>query len=124
MASEPIKTKYFGTGNFEILFELTNSVVLKGSGRHLRGFSLLGRYNLLLPDPKWALYFQIGAGVIVNDAYRDLSLSAIGQAIVFTPQGSIGLHYFIGCKLDRGRGGDVPPCLQRGIVGREKCRNK
>jgi lipid A 3-O-deacylase len=96
MASEAIKTKYFGTGNFEILFELTNSVVFKGSGRYLRGFSLLGRYNLLLPDPKWALYFQIGAGVIVNDAYRDLSQSAIGQAIEFTPQGSIGLHYFIG----------------------------
>jgi lipid A 3-O-deacylase len=97
MANEPRKRKYLGTGNFELLFELTNSVVFKGSGAYLRGFSLLGRYNLLLSD-QWTIYFQIGAGAIVNDAYRDKTQSAIGQAVEFTPQGSIGLRYFIGAN--------------------------
>jgi|WetSurSiteA1Bulk_404760.scaffolds.fasta_scaffold26313_2 lipid A 3-O-deacylase len=98
MATDPAKTKYFGTGNFELLFELTNSLILEGSGNYLRGFTLLGRYNLLLADPGWALYFQIGAGVITNDAYKDMAQTEIGQAIEFTPQGSIGLRYFIAPK--------------------------
>jgi hypothetical protein len=62
----------------------------------LRGFTLLARYNVLLSNPKWAPYIQIGAGVIVNDAYKDMSQSEIGQSVEFTPQGSIGLRYFIG----------------------------
>jgi hypothetical protein len=95
MAGDPTELKYFGRGNFELLFELTNSVIFKGAGNYLRGFTLLGRYNLILPDPKWALYFQVGAGVIINDAYRDLSQSAIGQSVEFTPQGSMGLRFFI-----------------------------
>jgi hypothetical protein len=95
MASESAPSKYFGTGNFELLFELTNSVVFQGPGNYLRGFTLLGRYNLILSDPKWALYFQVGAGIVVNDVYRDVRQSAIGQAIEFTPQASVGLRYFI-----------------------------
>jgi lipid A 3-O-deacylase len=95
MATDPKERKYFGRGNFELMFELTNSVVFKGSGNYLRGFTLLGRYNLLLSNPKWAPYFQLGVGAIINDAYKDMSQSAIGQAFEFTPQGSIGLRYFV-----------------------------
>jgi lipid A 3-O-deacylase len=98
MATDPTETRYFGRGNFELLFELTNAVIFKGSGNYLRGFTLLARYNLLLSNPKWVPYFQIGAGVIVNDAYKDISQSEIGQSVEFTPQGSIGLRYFIGRK--------------------------
>ena len=61
MVNDPSKSRYFGTGNFELLFELTNSVIFEGFGTYIRGFTLLGRYNLLLPDPRWALYFQLGA---------------------------------------------------------------
>jgi hypothetical protein len=95
MASEPAETKYFGRGNFELLFEVTNSIIFDGFGNYLRGFTLLGRYNLLLSNPKWAPYIQIGAGVVVNDAYRDKSQGEIGQAIEFTPQASVGLRYFL-----------------------------
>ena len=98
MASDLVNETYFGTGNFEILFELTNSYIFEGFGSYVRGFTLLGRYNLLLADPHWALYGQIGAGSVVNDAYKDMSQSAIGQAIEFTLQGSLGLHYFIDRK--------------------------
>jgi lipid A 3-O-deacylase len=96
MATDPVKTKYFGRGNFELLFELTNSIIFKGSGDYLRGLTLLGRYNLILANPRWAPYFQIGAGFVGNDAYKDTSQSEIGQSFEFTPQGSIGLCYFIG----------------------------
>lgn len=95
MATDPEKSKYFGRGNFELFFEFTNSVIFDGSGNYLRGFTLLGRYNLLLSDPKWVPYIQIGAGIILNDAYKDMSQNEIGQRVEFTPQGSIGLRYFI-----------------------------
>jgi hypothetical protein len=48
MATDSKERRYFGRGNFELMFELTNSVVFKGSGNYLRGFTLHGRYNLLL----------------------------------------------------------------------------
>jgi hypothetical protein len=98
MAGEPRESKYFGRGSVELLFEFTNSVIFEGWGSYLRGFTLLGRYNLLLSSPKWSPYVQIGAGVIVNDAYKDMSQSDIGQSVEFTPQGSIGLRYFMGGK--------------------------
>ena len=96
MGSDPTESKYFGRGNVELLFEFTNSIIFEGWGTYLRGFTLLARYNVLLSNPKWAPYIQIGAGVIVNDAYKDMSQSEIGQSVEFTPQGSIGLRYFIG----------------------------
>jgi hypothetical protein len=95
MASDPTESRHFGRGNFELLFEVTNSIIFEGWGSYVRGFTLLGRYNLLLSNPKWVPYIQIGAGVVVNDAYEDMRQSEIGQAVEFTPQGSIGLHYFI-----------------------------
>ena len=95
MASEPRESKYFGRGNVELLFELTNSIIFEGWGNYLRGFTFLARYNFLLPNPKWRPYIQIGAGVVVNDAYEDTSQDEIGQLVEFTPQGSVGLRYFI-----------------------------
>lgn len=95
MATDPKERKYFGRGNFELLFELTNSIIFDGWGNYVRGFTLLGRYNLLLSDPKWVPYFQIGAGIIVNDVYKDMSQIEIGQSVEFTPQASIGLRYFM-----------------------------
>jgi hypothetical protein len=95
MVDDPSESRYFGKGNFELLFELSNSFIFEGFGNYIRGFTLLGRYNLLLPNPRWALYFQLGLGAVVNDAYRDMSQTQIGQAVEFTPQASVGLRYFI-----------------------------
>jgi len=35
---------------------------------------------------------------VYTDAYKDYSQNAIGQAIEFTPQASLGLHYLIDKK--------------------------
>ena len=95
MATDPKERAYVGTGNLEILFELTNSVVFKGFGNYFRGFTCLARYNFFLSNPKLVPYFQIGAGVVVTDADEVLSQNAIGQSTEFNPQASLGLHYFI-----------------------------
>jgi lipid A 3-O-deacylase len=96
MATEPGNVRYFGTGNIELLFELTNSFVFSGFGNYVSGFTLLGRYNFLSSNPHWVPYFQIGGGVVVTDAHKDLSQRAIGQSVEFTALGGLGVHYFIG----------------------------
>lgn len=82
-------------GNWEFLFEITNSVIYKGFGNYMGGFTALFRYNFIQPDSKVYPYFQAGCGLVYNDAYKDRTQNAIGQAIEFTPQGSFGIHCMI-----------------------------
>jgi hypothetical protein len=89
------KTRHFGTGNIELLFELSNSHIFDGFGDYVRGFTLLGRYNFLLPLPALVPYIQLGAGAVLTDAYKDMSQSAIGQEVEFTLVGSLGMRYFL-----------------------------
>jgi hypothetical protein len=95
MTSDLNKTRYFGTGNIELLFELSNSQIFKGFGEYVRGFTLLGRYNFLLSDSGFVPYLQVGAGAVVTDAYKDNYQGAIGQCIEFALSGSLGLRYVI-----------------------------
>ncbi|MDY7035347.1 MAG: acyloxyacyl hydrolase, partial [Thermodesulfobacteriota bacterium] len=95
MLNSPPPSKSFLRGNVEAIFELSNSIIYKGSGNYIGGFSTLFRYNFIQPDGKLIPYIQAGAGVVYTDAYKDRSQTAIGQAIEFTPQASLGLHYLI-----------------------------
>ena len=45
-------------------------------------------------------YIQVGAGIVHNDIHQDKIQGLVGQAIEFTPQGSIGLGYMLN-KPDR-----------------------
>ena len=56
---------------------------------------MLLRYNLVQPDSRVVPYIQLGVGAVLTDAYKDQSQSAIGQALEFTPQGSVGFRYHI-----------------------------
>jgi hypothetical protein len=58
----------------------------------LRG---LIRYNLVQPDWRFAPYFQVGAGVIYNDAYKDRSQDTIGKAMEFAPCAGLGFRYMV-----------------------------
>ena len=82
-------------GNWEGLVELSNSIIFKGPGNYIGGVTGLLRYNFVQPD--WVLipYIQGGVGIVYNDVYEDDTQQAIGQAIEFTPQCSIGVHYLI-----------------------------
>lgn len=95
MATDPKESDYLGKSNIEFLFELTNSHVFSGFGNYVRGFSLLGRYNFLSFGSRWVPYFQIGGGVVVTDAHKDLSQTAIGQSVEFYALGGLGVHYFL-----------------------------
>jgi lipid A 3-O-deacylase len=83
-------------GNWEGLVEVTNSFVFKGPGSYIGGVTGLLRYNFVQPDWDLVPYIQGGVGIVYNDIYKDDTQNAIGQAIEFTPQCSIGVHYLIG----------------------------
>jgi len=82
-------------GHFEGLLELSNSVIYKGPGNYIGGFTALLRYNCPLPDANLVPYIQTGAGIVYADAYKDHSQRVIGQAVEFSAQAGMGLHYLI-----------------------------
>ena len=82
-------------GNWEGLVEISNSIIFKGPGNYIGGVTGLLRYNFVQPDWDLVPYIQGGVGLVYNDIYKDDTQQAIGQAIEFTPQCSIGVHYLI-----------------------------
>ena len=82
-------------GTWEGLVEVSNSIIFKGPGNYIGGITGLLRYNFVQPDWDLIPYIQGGLGIVYNDVYKDDTQNAIGQAIEFTPQCSIGVHYLI-----------------------------
>ena len=81
-------------GNFEAMAEFSHAVIFQGPGTYWVGITALLRYNFVPRESKWIPYVQAGAGVVLNDVYKDHSQDAIGQAIEFIPQASLGVRYF------------------------------
>jgi lipid A 3-O-deacylase len=98
MLNNPKQSESILRGNVEAIVELSNSIIYKGFGNYMVGVTGLIRYNFVQPDSQLIPYIQGGVGVVYTDAYKDYSQNAIGQAIEFTPQVSLGLHYLIDKK--------------------------
>ncbi|RYD35397.1 MAG: hypothetical protein EOP86_08590, partial [Verrucomicrobiaceae bacterium] len=73
-------------GNTEFLLEGFYGSVVTGPGDWLAGGALQLRYNFIQPEAKWIPYFQIGAGGLWNDIYKDKSQDLIGQSFEFNLQ--------------------------------------
>lgn len=98
MLQTPGPRNDFLRGNWEGLVEVSNSIIFNGFGNYIGGITGLLRYNFVQPDWRVVPYIQGGVGIVYNDAYKDKTQKAIGQAIEFTPQCSVGLHYLISDK--------------------------
>jgi lipid A 3-O-deacylase len=85
----------FFSGNVEALVELSGSFLFEGSGDVFIGPTALLRYNFVQPGWKIIPYIQGGAGIVYTDAYEDRTQKAIGQALEFTPQASVGFKYLV-----------------------------
>jgi len=93
MLTSPGPQDSFLRGNWEVLGEITNAIIFEGPGNYIGGITCLFRYNFVQPDWRLIPYVQGGAGIVYNDAYKEKTQQAIGQAIEFTPQFSLGCHY-------------------------------
>jgi len=95
MFSSPSDSQSIFRGNHQAIFEVSNSYIWKGFGNYIGGITLLYRYNFVQPDTSFIPFFQAGAGVVYTNGYKEYPQTAIGQAIEFTPQSSLGLSYLI-----------------------------
>ena len=64
-------------------------------GNYIGGITALLRYNFVQPGWRLVPYVHGGVGIVYTDAYKDKTQRAIGQAIEFTPQCSLGFRYLI-----------------------------
>ena len=83
------------------------------------GPSLLLRSNWLDPDSPFVPYGQVGAGGVLNDAYRERTQMAIGEAFEFYLHCELGLKYLVAPNLSL----DVEGGLQHISNGRLASRN-
>lgn len=82
-------------GNYEFLFEAFGGMIYQGPGTALGGATLQLRYNFVRPDSLWVPYFQIGAGGVYSDMYKDPTRAVVGSALNFNLQGAFGARYFV-----------------------------
>jgi hypothetical protein len=82
-------------GAFEMLVGLNYASVFEGPGGYFSGVTGFLRYDFMPPKGRFVPYFQMGAGIVYNDIYKNKKQWLIGQSIEFTPQASIGLHSFL-----------------------------
>jgi hypothetical protein len=91
----PSKKSFLPRGNFEVLMQMNGSFVTQGFGDYMIEFALLLRYNVVYPEWRIVPYFQVGAGILYNDLYKDRTQDLIGQSIEFSPQASLGFRYIL-----------------------------
>jgi lipid A 3-O-deacylase len=82
-------------GNVEAILELTAAPIFFGFGDIIIGPTALLRYNFVQPDWRLVPYLQAGGGFVYNDAYRDKSQRALGQAGEFYLQATGGFHFLL-----------------------------
>ena len=93
--NQPTPAKSILRGNFEAILGLSYSEIYIGPGSYVVGLAALLRYNFVQTGSRLIPFVQGGSGIAYTDAYKDNSQDAIGQALEFTPQASLGFRYLI-----------------------------
>lgn len=93
--TNPSEKRFLPRGNIEALMQVSGSAVTEGFGNYMTEFALLFRYNVVYPEWRIVPYFQVGAGMIYNDLYKDRAQDLVGQAVEFSPQASLGFRYIL-----------------------------
>jgi hypothetical protein len=88
--SDPIGGNSWFRGNFELVLEGALYYIFEPKDGLAGGFTPLIRYNFLT-GTRWIPFVQLGAGLLALDA----NLKSQSDGLNFTPQGGVGVHYFI-----------------------------
>ncbi len=94
MLNSPAGTGVF-RGNCELLADFYGAAVWDGPGNGMIGLNALLRYNFVQPESKWVPYFQVGAGGLYNDIYKETPQRVIGQGFEFNLQAGLGVRIFL-----------------------------
>ena len=83
----------FLRGNNEFMLEAVGGPIVQGPGSALGGLSIIYRRNFLSPGAKVVPYLNLGVGGAYSDAYHQPAQQALGSAVEFDLQASVGAHF-------------------------------
>jgi hypothetical protein len=109
---------WWGRGNYECLVDATAASITTSYGSYFTGLTFFGRMNWVEPGAEIVPYAQVGTGGIVNDAYRDQTQHAIGQAFEFYLHAELGLRIFIAPDLTLDLEGGLQHISNGGMASR------
>ena len=82
-------------GNWEGLLELFSGEVFVGPGNFFAGGSLIGRYNFVQEQARFVPYFQLGAGALGDNIYRNKNQRLVGSGFEFLLRTGLGFRWSI-----------------------------
>jgi hypothetical protein len=99
MLNDPHPDWCIGKGVFEALLEYDFAPIIRTFGSYFTALSGLIRYNMVRPE--WAVvpYIQGGAGLCLNDAWKQPEQKLIGQEFEFLLQAEVGVHIMLCTNL-------------------------
>jgi hypothetical protein len=109
---------WWGRGNFEWICDTTIAAITSNYGSWFAGQAYLLRFNFVEPGSSIVPYNQLGAGWVINDAYKDHTQRAIGQAFEFYLHYEIGVHYFVAPNMSLDVEGGIQHISNGGLAGR------
>ena len=86
-------------GNLELMLEAFGAGLVEGPGTGYAGATLVLRYNFVQPSAHWVPYFQIQAGGVYNDIYRNGEQRVFGRSVEFDLGAGFGLRYLCTDRL-------------------------
>jgi hypothetical protein len=109
---------WWGRGNFECVCDTTGAAIISDYGHWFAGQSYLLRFNFVEPGSTIVPYNQLGAGWVLNDAYRDKTQSAIGAFFEFYLHYEVGVHCFVAPNLSLDVEGGIQHISNGNTAGR------
>ncbi|HKB00851.1 MAG TPA: acyloxyacyl hydrolase [Gemmataceae bacterium] len=117
MATDPTD-HWWGRGNFEWICDTTGAAIISDYGHWFAGQSYLLRFNFVEPGATVVPYNQLGAGWVLNDAYRDQTQKPIGAFFEFYLHYEVGVHCFVAPNLSLDVEGGIQHISNGNTAGR------
>jgi hypothetical protein len=95
MLTTPDCDRPFLKGNFEILGEMLTAPAIKGYAHIAVGPDVMLRYNFMPWKSRVVPYFQVAAGYVYCDGYRDRTQDTLGSEGEFSLQAQVGCRYLV-----------------------------
>jgi Lipid A 3-O-deacylase (PagL) len=109
---------WWGRGNFEWICDTTGAAIISDYGHWFAGQSYLLRFNFVESGATIVPYNQLGAGWVLNDAYRDRTQKAIGAFFEFYLHYEVGVHCFVAPNMSLDVEGGIQHISNGNTAGR------
>jgi hypothetical protein len=109
---------WWGRSNCECLVDLTGALITSKYGNWFAGPTFFLRANWLEFGSTFVPYTQVGAGGVINDAYKEPNQHAIGEAFEFYLHWEWGVRCFVAPNLSLDVEGGLQHISNGGLASR------